>query len=36
MEDEMHGLEQNETWELVPLAPEKKAVGCRLVAKGYS
>jgi len=31
MIDEMQALEHNGTWELVPLPPGKKPVGCRWV-----
>ena len=31
MIDEMHALEHNDTWELVPFPPSKKLVGCRWV-----
>ena len=31
MIDEMQALESNGTWELVPLPPGKKTVGCRWV-----
>jgi len=38
MIDEMHALEHNGTWALVPLPPHKKLVGCRwvYVIKGYT
>jgi len=31
MIDGMHALEQNGIWELVPLPPSRKHVGCRWV-----
>lgn len=31
MISEMHALDHSITWELVPLPPDKKAVGCRRV-----
>ena len=31
MIDEMQALEQSDTWELVPLPPDKKTEGCRWV-----
>jgi hypothetical protein len=31
MEEEMHALQKNKTWELVPLPKGKRAVGCKWV-----
>ena len=31
MIDKMQALESNDTWELIPLPPDKKTVGCRWV-----
>ncbi|CAL8995278.1 unnamed protein product [Prunus brigantina] len=36
MAQELAALEANGTWPLQPLAPDKKPIGSRLVAKGYS
>jgi len=33
MDEEMAALDVNETWELVPLPKEKKAIGCKWVYK---
>ena len=31
MEDELHSLQENNTWELVPLPPKRKVVQCKWV-----
>ena len=31
MEDEFHSLQENETWELVPLPPKRKLVQCKWI-----
>ena len=33
MEEEMHSIEKNETWELVELPKDKKCIGCKWVYK---
>ena len=33
MNEEMEALCKNETWDLVPLPPNKKAIGCRWIYK---
>ena len=31
MEEEFHSLQENETWELVPLPPKRKLVQCKCI-----
>mgnify|MGYP000400280933 CR=1 FL=1 len=33
MNEEMHALCKNETWDLVPTSPHKKAIRCRWIYK---
>ena len=33
MNEEMQALRKNETWDLVPTSPRKKAIGCRWIYK---
>ena len=33
MNEEMQALRKNETWDLVPTSPHKKAIGCRWIYK---
>ena len=33
MNEEMQALRKNETWDLVPNPPYKKAIGCRWIYK---
>ena len=33
MNEEMQALSKNETWDLVPHSPHKKAIGCRWIYK---
>ena len=33
MNEEMQALRKNETWDLVPISPHKKAIGCRWIYK---
>ena len=33
MNEEMQGLSKNETWDLVPHSPHKKAISCRWIFK---
>ena len=33
MNEEMQALSKNETWDLVPHSPQKKAIGCRWIYK---
>ncbi|WVZ08647.1 hypothetical protein V8G54_021993 [Vigna mungo] len=36
MDDELAALAKNDTWEITDLPADKTAVGCKLVAKGYT
>ena len=33
MTQDLHTLEQNQTWDLVPLPPRKRLIGCKWVYK---
>ena len=33
MNEEMQALDKNETWDLVPTSPQRKAIGCKWIYK---